>query len=133
MAALFRSLALVSVVLAAPLSAQSAEFPGTEQGRLAAGFFEAANSPDEDALVRYQEANFSDAALKRRTREQRQALARQLRDQAGALTLESVRSAGAGQLVVIARGTNLPPNQRLTVTFTFTSGSPVKIDQIQVS
>jgi hypothetical protein len=133
MASRLTSLALASVVFAGPLVAQSPEFPATEQGQLAKGFFAAANSPDEDAMLRFQEASFSEAALKRRTREQRQALARQLRDQAGALLVESVRSAGSNQLVATARGANLPPNQRLTITFNFTSGSPPKIDQIQIS
>ena len=133
MASLLTSLALASVVLAGPLAAQSTQFPATEQGQLAAGFFAAANSPDEDALLRFQEANFSEAALKRRTREQRQALARQLRDQAGTLSVETIRSAGGNQLVAIARGAHLPPSQRLTITFNFTSGSPPKIDQIQIS
>jgi hypothetical protein len=119
--------------LATPLGAQAVQFPETEQGRLAAGFFQAVNSPDEEALMRYQEATFSEAALKRRSREQRQALVRQLRDQAGALTLETIRAAGASQLVVTARGANLPPSQRLTITFNFTSGSPLKIDQVQIS
>jgi hypothetical protein len=133
MRAFVRTLAVVSAVLATPLAAQSVQFPETEQGRLAAGFFQAVNSPDEEALMRYQEATFSEAALKRRSREQRQALVRQLRDQAGALTLETIRAAGASQLVVTARGANLPPSQRLTITFSFTSGSPPKIDQVQIS
>lgn len=132
MVSLVRSLFLVSAVFAAPVAAQAVQFPSTAQGQLAAGFFSAVNSPDEEALVRFQEANFSEAALKRRSREQRQALARQLRDQAGSLTLEEIRSSGSNQLVAIARGANLPANMRLTITFTFT-GSPLKIDGVQIT
>ncbi|HEX9894100.1 MAG TPA: hypothetical protein VGA78_09240 [Gemmatimonadales bacterium] len=132
MGSLFRSVAFVSAVFAAPAVAQSAQFPATPQGQLAAGFFAAVNSPDETALVRFQDANFSEAALKRMSREQREAKTRQLRDQAGSLTLQEVRSAGSNQLVVIARGANLPANTRLTITFNFTSGSTPKIDSVQI-
>jgi hypothetical protein len=133
MGVMLKGLAVASVVFATPLLAQVSQFPGTPQGQLAAGFFTAVNSPDEEALVRFQEANFSEAALKRRTRDERQALARQLRDQAGALTLQEVLSASPNQLVVSAKGSNLPASKRLTVTFTFTSGSSVKIDGVQIS
>lgn len=110
--------------------AQQLQLPDTPQGRLAAGFFAAANSPDEDALNRFQEANFSAAALRRRSPDQRAAYNRQLREEAGALTPVEVRSASASQIVLLARGSNLP-GVTLTITFVFT-GSPPKIDRMEV-
>lgn len=124
--------AVVCALAAAPLAAQSATYPATPQGRLAAGFITAANGPDEEALVRYQEANFSPAALKRLSREERLAKSRQLRQDAGALTLDAVRSSSGSSLVLVVRGANLPGNTRLVMTFSFTSGASPKIDAVQV-
>ena len=83
----WKSLSVAALIYALPAAAQTGQFPGTPQGKLAAGFFAAVNSSDEEALAAYQDANFSEAALKRRPREQRVALGKQLREQAGQLTL----------------------------------------------
>jgi len=84
------------------------------------------------ALGRFQEANFSEAALKRRPTQVRLAQNRQIREDAGTLTPVEVRGSG-NQLVVIVTGSNTPPGMRLTVTFTFTSGDAPKIDQLQIA
>jgi hypothetical protein len=124
--------ALLVVTTAGSLPAQGVKFPDTPQGRLAAGFIAAVNAPDEGALGRFQEANFSEAALKRRPTQVRLAQNRQIREDAGTLTPVEVRGSG-NQLVVIVTGSNTPPGMRLTVTFTFTSGDAPKIDQLQIA
>jgi hypothetical protein len=118
-------------VMAGDLRGQQAQFPDTPQGRIAAAFFVAANAPDDEALGRFQEANFSPAALRRRSAEHRAAYNRQLREDAGFLTPLEIRSASASQVVVVARGSNLPPGTTLTFTFTFT-GTPPKVDRLDV-
>lgn len=128
-----RSLVLAAALVTGPAAAQSAEWPATPQGRLAAGFFTAVNAPDDETLLRFQEANFSEAALKRRTPDERAALGRQLREQAGTLSLAEVRSSSPTQLVIAARGANLPPGMLLTVTFTFTAGASPRIDTVQIA
>jgi len=130
---LWKSLSVAALVYALPAAAQSAQFPDTPQGKLAAGFIAAVNSSDEEALATWQDANFSDAALKRRPREQRVALGRQLREQAGQLTLKEVKSASATQVVVTATGTNLAPGAVLTLSFSFTGGATPKVDGVTIS
>jgi hypothetical protein len=129
----WKSLSVAALVYALPAAAQSAQFPATPQGKLAAGFFAAVNSTDDEALGVFQDANFSEAALKRRPREQRIALGKELRDQAGTLTLKEVKSASTSQMVVIASGSNLPPNSVLTISFTFTGNGAPKIDGVQIT
>jgi hypothetical protein len=129
----WKSLSVAALVYALPVVAQSAQFPATPQGKLAAGFIAAVNSTDDEALGAFQDANFSEAALKRRPREQRIALGRQLREQAGALTLKEVKSASASQIVITASGSNLPPSSVLTLSFTFTGNGAPKIDGVQIT
>jgi hypothetical protein len=124
--------ALASVAIVTSVTAQKTQFPDTPQGKLAAGFFAAVGAPDDSALVRFQEANFSEAALKRRSPEERLERNRTLREMAGALSLLEVKSATETQLVVTARGTNAT-GEVLTVTFTFTAGPAPKIDAVQIS
>lgn len=128
----WRSMMVMLAVLAPRLMAQEVQFPDTPQGKLAAGFFAAANATDEEAMLRFQQANFSEAALKRRSPEERLARTRQLREQAGALTLREVVSSSATQLVVLASGSALPEGLKLTVTFGFTGGDQLKIDTVQI-
>ncbi len=113
-------------------AAQAVRLPDTPQGRLATAFFAAVNAQDGAALDRFQEANFSEAALKRRPAQERKDRNRQLREQAGTLTVVDVKSASANQLVVTATGSNAP-GLMLTVTFVFTEGPNPKIDQLQIS
>ena len=129
----WKSLSVAALVYALPAAAQSAQFPATPQGKLAAGFFAAVNSTDDEALGAFQDANFSEAALKRRPREQRIALGKELREQAGTLTLKEVKSASNSQIVVIASGSNLPPNSVLTISFTFAGNGAPKIDGVQIT
>ena len=124
--------ALASVAIVTSATAQKAQFPDTPQGKLAAGFFAAVGAPDETALARFQEANFSEAALKRRSPEERLERNRGIREQVGALSLLEVKSATETQLVVTARGANAA-DYVLTVTFTFTAGPAPKIDAVQIS
>jgi hypothetical protein len=118
-------------VTATGLAAQEARFPDTPQGKLAAGFFAAVGNPDERVLAQFQDANFSKAALERRSPEERQARNRDLRERAGALTLTDVVSEGATQLTVTATGANAP-GVTLMITFTFTSSTPIKIEALQI-
>ena len=118
-------------VTATGLAAQEARFPDTPQGKLAAGFFAAVGNPDERVLAQFQDANFSKAALERRSPEERQARNRDLRERAGALTLTDVVSEGATQLTVTATGANAP-GVTLMITFTFTSSTPIKIETLQI-
>jgi hypothetical protein len=120
------------LVAAAPLSGQQKALPDTPEGKLASGFLAAVNASDEEALVRFQEANFSEAALKRRTPEERAARNQQLRQQTGGLTLVEVRSASDSQIVLVASGVSLPTEVQLVVTFTFT-GTPRKIDSVMIA
>jgi hypothetical protein len=121
------SLAAVTMVAAQ----EPARFPDTPQGRLAAGFFAAVSNPDDRVLAQFQEANFSETALARRSPEERLARNRQLRESAGALTLTGVVSQSDRQLVVSASGANVPGVQ-LVVTFSFTGGASPRIDAIQI-
>ncbi len=129
---MWKSVAVATLVYALPAAAQSGQFPATPQGKLAAGFVAAVNSTDEDALAAFQDANFSEAALKRRPREQRVALGRQLREQAGQLTLKHIKSATATQIVATASGSNLAESALLTISFTFTGGDTPKIDGVTI-
>jgi hypothetical protein len=130
-----RLLAVLVVAMVVPdamVVAQSAKFPDSPQGRLAAAFFAAANAPDEDALFRFQEANFTEAALRRRPPEERHSRNRELREMVGRLTLITVTSASASRIVAKATGTNAPGTV-WTVTITFTGGAAPKIDAIQIT
>lgn len=124
------TLVLGALLVGMPLGAQQAQWPDTPQGKLAAGFFAAVNAPDEQALGRFQESFFSAGALRRRSPDERAALNRSLRDQAGTIALVEVRSGSSNQLVAVASSSNMP-GVRLTFTFTFT-GSPPKIDRVEV-
>lgn len=130
---LWKSLSVAALVYALPVAAQSAQFPATPQGNLAAGFFAAVNSSDDDALATWQDANFSEAALKRRPRDQRVALGRQLREQAGQLSLKEIKSATATQIVATATGSNLGPGGVLTFSFSFTGGATPKVDGVTIT
>lgn len=123
-------MAVTLLAVAGPAAAQ-ARFPDTPQGRLAAGFFAAVGNPDERVLAQFQEANFSEAALARRSAEERMARNRQLRESAGALTLVEVVSENDRQISVTATGANAP-GVTLMVTFTFTGGAAPKIDTVQI-
>jgi hypothetical protein len=133
MSRLLQSLSVAALLYALPAAAQTGQFPGTPQGKLAAGFFAAVNSSDEEALAAFQDANFSEAALKRRPRDQRIALGKQLRDQAGQLTLKEIKSASANQIVATASGSNLAPGAILTISFSFTGNDTPKIDGVQIT
>lgn len=122
------SLAVVTTVAA---QQEPARFPDTPQGKLAAAFFAAVGNPDDRVMAQFQETNFSEAALARRSTEERLARNRQLRESAGALTLTGIVSQSDRQLVVSASGASVP-GVRLVVTFSFTAGAPPKIDAIQI-
>lgn len=123
---------VAAVVVAVPAAAQQRNLPDTPEGKLVAGFLAAANSNDEEALSRFQDANFSEAALKRRSPEERAARNQQLREQTGGLSVVEVRSTSPNQIVLVASGVNLPKDVMLVVTFNFT-GSPRKIDAVQIT
>jgi len=129
----WKSLTVAALIYALPAAAQTGQFPNTPQGKLAAGFFAAVNSSDDEALVTFQDANFSETALKRRPREQRIALGKQLREQAGQLTLKAIKSASDKEIVATASGSNLAPNALLTISFSFTGGGTPKIDAVQIT
>ena len=124
---------VVTTAMSAPsILAQSAQFPDTPQGKLAAAFFSAANSADENVMARFQSANFSDGALKRRSPEQREQQNRELRETAGNLTLKSVVSSSPLELVLTAAG-DKAPGLVLRISFRFTTGPTPKIDGVQIS
>jgi hypothetical protein len=123
---------LVVAAIAVPVAAQERDLPDTPEGKLVAGFLAAVNSPDEEALAQFQEANFSEGALKRRSPEERMARNRQLREQTGGLSVIEVRSATPNQIVVVANGSNLPKDALLVLTFNFT-GTPRKVDGVQIT
>ena len=129
----WKSLTVAALIYALPAAAQTGQFPNTPQGKLAAGFFAAVNSSDDEALVTFQDANFSETALKRRPREQRIALGKQLREQAGQLTLKTIKSASDKEIVATASGSNLAPNAVLTISFSFTGSGAPKIDAVQIT
>lgn len=123
--------ALASVALmAAPVSAQE-KLPDTPQGRMAAAFLAAVNAPDEMALARFQEANFSAAALKRRPTEERLARNRDLRE-LGTLTVTQVVSASARAIVLRITASN-QPSMTLTMEIGFTGDANPKIDTISLT
>ena len=123
---------VAATIAVVPAAAQERTLPDTPEGKLVAGFIAAANAADEEALGRFQEANFSEGALKRRSPEERMARNRQLREQTGGLSVIEVRSATQDQVVVVANGVNLPKEVLLVLTFNFT-GTPRKIDAVQVT
>lgn len=123
---------VAAAIAAVPVAAQERNLPDTPEGKLVAGFIAAANSADEEALARFQEAHFSEGALKRRSPEERMARNRQLREQTGGLSVIEVRSATSSQIVVVANGVNLPKDVLLVLTFNFT-GTPRKVDGVQVT
>lgn len=127
------ALAVLALVLlpALPLAAQEASLPDTPEGRLVAGFLAASNDADEQAIARFQEAFFSADLLKRRPAEERAARNRMMRDQVGRFSVVEVRRVTPGQVAVLAGGSNLPPDVRLLLTFSFT-GDPRKIDAVQI-
>jgi len=130
-----RTLAVLALVLglgAGTAAAQGSGFPDTPPGRLAAAFFAAANSADEEALSRFQETNFTESALKRRSASERKALNRQLRADAGRLSLIAVQSSSATQLVARASG-SATPGTTWRITFAFTAGPAPKIDSVQIT
>ena len=112
-------------------AAQDAVFPDSPQGRLAAGFLTAANAPDEEAMIRFQAANFSEDALKRRSEEQRRALTRSLREQAGRLSLVRVVSTSASRLVAEVEASNVP-GSLLIMTIEFVGGDNPKINTVNL-
>lgn len=122
---------LIALVGAGSVSAQDAAWPDTPQGRLAAGFFAAVNAPDEMALARFQEANFTESALKRRPLEERLARNRQMRE-SGKLSLVKVVSSTGSRLVVDATASNMP-GLTLRIEFGFSGGGSPKIDTIQIT
>lgn len=132
MARRLMTMLVAAVIAAVPAAAQERNLPDTPEGKLVAGFIAAANSADEEALSRFQEANFSEGALKRRSPEERMARNRQLREQTGGLSVIEVRSATHDQIVVVANGVNLPKEVLLVVTFNFT-GTPRKVDGVQIT
>lgn len=132
MARSLMTMLVVAAIAAVPGAAQQRNLPDTPEGKLVAGFIAAANSADEEALARFQEANFSEGALKRRSPEERMARNRQLREQTGGLSVIEVRSATPNQIVVVANGANLPKDVLLIVTFNFT-GTPRKVDGVQIT
>lgn len=132
MARSLMAMLVAATIAAVPAAAQQRNLPDTPEGKLVAGFIAAANAADEEALGQFQEANFSEGALKRRSPEERMARNRQLREQAGGLSVIEVRSATQNQIVVVANGVNLPKEVLLVLTFNFT-GTPRKIDAVQVT
>lgn len=133
---MIRSIAALALTLSVGVGsavAQEPKFPETPQGRLGAAFFAAANAGSEESLTRFQEANFSETALKRRSAEERKASNRQFLETAGRLKLVEVKSATASQLVVTASGSKAP-GFILTITFSFTGDEAnPKIDRLQIS
>lgn len=130
-----RSTLMLAGLLLTPLGAgvaQGTSLPETPQGRLVAAFFSAANAPDEEALFRFQEANFSEAALKRRSAQERRNMIRQLRTDAGQLRLREVRSASPTRIVVAATGSGAP-GLVLSITFSFTMGEIPKIEAMEIT
>lgn len=107
-------------------------FPETAPGKLVEGFFRAVNAADDGALASFQEANYSDAALRRRSKEERLEWNRQLREQTGSLTLTGVESASPVELVVTATG-SAAPGVPIRIRFQFTGGSRPKIEALQIT
>jgi hypothetical protein len=127
---LFALLALSCLGLG-PVAAQTTAFPDTPHGKLAAGFFAAVNAPTVEALTKFQEANFSQAALNRYPKEERLNRNQQIREQVGTLTLVSVVSSEASELVLAATVSNVP-GLTVRLVFHFTDGANPKIDGLEI-
>ncbi len=127
----FLPLLALSCLYLSPVAAQAAAFPDTPQGQLAKGFFAAVNAPTVEALARFQEANFSQAALNRYPKEERLNRNRQIREQVGTLTLIDVVSSGANELVLAATVSNVP-GLTVRLVFGFTEGANPKIDGLEI-
>lgn len=123
------TLSALMVLATGGLSAQ-AKFPDTPQGKLAAGFLAAVNAPDEMALARYQEANFSQTALNRRPTEERLSKNRELRE-LGTLKAVEVVAASAGAVTLRLTASN-QADLTLTMVISFTGGDIPKIDAIEL-
>lgn len=123
-------LSTLMVHAAGGLAAQ-AKLPDTPQGRLAAGFLAAVNAPDEITLARFQEANFSTAALNRKPTDVRLSQNRELRE-LGTLSVVEVAAASASSVTLILRASN-QQGLRLTLVLGFTGGDSPKIDSVQLT
>lgn len=123
------TLSALVVLATGGLSAQ-AKLPDTPQGKLAAGLLAAVNAPDEMALARFQEANFSAAALNRTPTEVRLSRNRELRE-LGTLGIVEVVAANATSVTMILKASN---QQGLTLTMVigFTGGDSPKIDSVEL-
>ncbi len=124
------ALTTLVVVSASGLAAQT-RLPDTPQGKLTAAFLAAVNAKDEMALARFQEANFSQAALNRRPTGERLAKNRELRE-LGTLTAVSVVSSSATAVTLTITASN-QPGLTLTMIVSFTGGDSPKIDAIQLT
>ena len=125
------ALLALSCFCLSPATAQTTAFPATPQGELAAGFFAAVNAPTVEALAKFQEANFSQAALNRYPKEERLERNRQIREQVGTLTLMSVVSSEASELVLAATVSNVP-GLTVRLVLSFTDGANPKIDGLEI-
>ncbi len=124
------TLTALLVLSASGLAAQT-KLPDTPQGRLTAAFLAAVNAKDEMALARFQEANFSQAALDRRPTEERLSKNRELRE-LGTLTAVSVVSSSATAVTLTITASN-QPGLTLTLVVSFTGGDSPKIDTISLT
>jgi CubicO group peptidase (beta-lactamase class C family) len=99
-------LALIAMLLPALAGAFAAkvEFPASEAGKLAAGYIEAFNAPDEAAIAAFLQANLAPEALERMPVENRMLTLRRIRGDVGAIEPAKVSAGSDGGITVIAHG-----------------------------
>lgn len=122
-----------AAVLAAQPQAQAkppeVRLPDTAAGRIAAGFLQAFNSGTDKEFLDFFSRNASEAALKRRTDEERLLMNRRMKDRMGRLTVRSVQASGDVGIILIVE-TEKAGWARLE--FNLEPGPPHKLDVIRI-
>jgi len=122
-----------TAVLAAQPQAQAkateVKLPDTTAGRIAAEFLAASNSGTDKEFLDFFSRNASQAALKRRTDEERLQMNRQMKERMGRLTVRSVQASGDVGIILIAE-TEKAGWVRLE--FNLEPGPPHKLDAIRI-
>jgi len=124
---------LKAVVLALSIvaadQARPVALPNTPQGRAVETYLKAFNAGDEKAFLDTQERLLNETQLKRRTREERAALYKKMRENLGTLTVERVLKATPLTIQVRMRANGDAESE---FTFDFEEKAPFKMSGIGV-
>jgi CubicO group peptidase (beta-lactamase class C family) len=105
------------------------KMPDTPAGRIAAEFLAAFNSGTEKDFLEFFRRNAGQAALKRRTDEERLAMNRQMKDRLGRLTVRSIESSGDVGIILLAETEKAG---WVKLEFLLEAEAPGKLDAIRI-